>query len=133
MLDPLFEESYIEGSEYTGPQQQSHLENIVDSTNIFCSNNNINGTEAGKMRGDSPDTACKVTDSADFYQGFQAQSYPTEYSEEHDRLAMQGNYDVPYCAKIMDTTLACEERNPAYDRQYLANKRTKYTGKTKLF
>ncbi|XP_048727260.1 ETS homologous factor-like isoform X3 [Ostrea edulis] len=127
MLDPLFEESYIEGNEYTGQQQQSHLENIVDSTSIFCANNNINGTETGKMRGESPDTACKVTDSADFYQGYQAQSYPTDYSEGHERLTHQGNYEVSYCAKIMDTNPVCEDRNAAYDRQYLTNKRTKYT------
>ncbi|XP_062601638.1 ETS-related transcription factor Elf-3-like isoform X1 [Saccostrea cucullata] len=127
MLDPFLEEPLIEGTEYTSQQQQSHFENIVDP--LFCSNNNnsYNTTDSAKMRGESPDTACKVTDSADFYQGYQAQSYPTEYSDGQERLTHQGNYEVPYCAKMMDNSNVCDERSPIYDRQYPQNKRTKFS------
>ncbi|XP_034325880.1 ETS homologous factor isoform X6 [Magallana gigas] len=124
MLDPFpFEETYIEGTDYTGQQQQNHFENIVEP--IFCSSSNNNTTDPAKMRGESPDTACKVPDSTDFYQGYPAQSYPTDYSESHERLTQPGNYDVPYCAKLMDSSPVCEDRNASYDRQYPPNKRAK--------
>lgn len=131
MLDPFpFEETYIEGTDYTGQQQQNHFENIVEP--IFCSSSNNNTTDPAKMRGESPDTACKVPDSTDFYQGYPAQSYPTDYSESHERLTQPGNYDVPYCAKLMDSSPVCEDRNASYDRQYPPNKRAKMSGMQKF-
>ncbi|XP_022306707.2 ETS homologous factor-like isoform X4 [Crassostrea virginica] len=127
MFEFPLEEPYIEGTEYTGHQQQNHFENIVESPSVFCSSGNSTTSDPTKMRGESPDTACKVPDTTDYYPGYPAQSYPTDYSEGHERLAHSGGYEAPYCAKIMDNGV-CDERLTSYDRQYPTNKRAKLAG-----
>lgn len=127
MFEFPLEEPYIEGTEYTGHQQQNHFENIVESSSVFCSSGNSTTSDPTKMRGESPDTACKVPDPTDYYPGYPAQSYPTDYSEGHERLAHSGGYEAPYCAKIMDNGV-CDERLTRYDQQYPTNKRTKVAG-----